>query len=167
MRLRLSVPRSVSKLQDSIYHKKAGEFRQFIQRVSDKSVTVTDVIGDWREFKNLDKAFKDMTIQQLADNPNLIIELFHTLRKGMLAESKFQLEYDKEQHIQELIETISEDYDIDKARAEGKIITRHENQNNSEDTGREFNYCLEVVLIPYYEPDSNSAGEFKEKDYEE
>ena len=95
-------------MQESIYHYKPGEFKHFIQNIDDKSITVTEVIRDWREFKNLNLELKHMTIQQLTDNPKLIEELAKALLTGMKAESKFQLPYNKEERKKELIENISE-----------------------------------------------------------
>ena len=49
-----------------------------------------------------------MTIQELADNPKLIQELYKVLREGMQPESKSRLPYNKEEREQELIKNIAE-----------------------------------------------------------
>ena len=43
----------------------------------------------------------------------------------------------------ELIENIAENYNIDKEHTQANIVTGH---HKDEDTGRQFNYSLEVVI---------------------
>jgi hypothetical protein len=144
-------------LSDSIYHQKRGEFKQFMLRL-DKNLSISDVIGTWREYKNLSAEFKHLTVQQLTDNPKLIEGLYNALREGMGPEAKFRLPYNKEERKQEIVENISEVYSIKKETTEAKIITDHwEDENN----GLSFNYCLEVAIAPRTDIGLTHAGQIE------
>jgi hypothetical protein len=56
----------------------------------------------------------------------------------------------------ELIENIAENYDIDKEHTQAKIVTGH---HKDEDTGREFNYSLEVVIAHRSDKNFQNADE--------
>jgi len=142
-------------LQDSIYYFKRGEFKNYIQAIDNKSIPVSDAITTFREAKCLSNKLKQITIQQVADNPELIRELYKALRK-MAPESRYKLPYNKEDREKELIENIGEVYDVDKEHAEAKVVTGH---YSNEDTGQEFNYALEVVVAPRKDKGVESAGE--------
>lgn len=109
-------------------------------------MTITEAFGDWREFKNLEKQFKIKTIQEIIDN-NEIVSLFKSFRAGTKANTKFQLEWKKEEHINELLDNISEIYAIDESSAKYKIVT---NCHKDDDVvnGRIFPYCLIVIMVP-------------------
>src|SRR5215472_11103726 len=130
--------------QDSVWYFKRGEFKNYIQGIADKSMLVPDAFATFRELKCLAKKFKQMTVQQVADDPALIGELYEGFRK-MQPQSQYKLSYKKEDRQVELIENIAENYDIDKEHTQAKVVTGH---HKEEDTGREFNYSVEVVIAP-------------------
>lgn len=140
---------------DSIYYFKRGEFKNYFQGIDDKSMLVPNALATFRELKNLPNKFKQMTVQQVADDPSLIDEIYEGLRK-MKPQSKYKLPYKKEDRQVELIENIAENYNIDKAHTQAKIVTRH---HKDEDTGREFDYLLEVVVAPKKDKNFQNAGE--------
>ncbi|MBV9176361.1 MAG: hypothetical protein JO297_04935 [Nitrososphaeraceae archaeon] len=99
-----------------------------------------------------------MTIQELADNPQSIQDLYNALRNGMQPESKSRsssrLSYNKAERENELIENIAEIYNIDKKKAKAKIIT-----GRYDDGVQSFNYILEVVAAPKTDTSVEHAGE--------
>lgn len=140
-------------MSDSIWYHKPGEFRQLIHGF-DKSITVTEALGEFREFRTVSKEFKPMTIQEIVDN-NLIEDLANSLLAGMKAESKFQLQYSKQERIQELIENLADRFYIDKNKAEVKIVTgRYKNP----DMWQTFSYCLEAMIAPLEDAEYDCAG---------
>jgi hypothetical protein len=141
--------------QDSIYYFKPGEFKNYIQGIADKSMFVSDALATFRELKCLPNKFKRITVQQVVEDPRLIAEIYEALRK-MQPQSKYKLPYKKEDRQVELIENIAENYNIDKEHTQAKIVTGH---HKDEDTGREFNYSLEVVIAPRKDKDFQNAGE--------
>jgi hypothetical protein len=140
--------------RDSIYYFKRGEFKNYFQGIDDKSMLVPDALTTFRELKYLPNKFKQMTVQQVADDPSFD-EIYEGLRK-MKPQSKYILPYKKEDRQVELIENIAKNYDIDKGHTQAKIVTRH---HEDEDTGREFNYLLEVVVAPKKGKNFQNAGE--------
>jgi hypothetical protein len=147
--------RSEEHYQDSIYYFKRGEFKNYIQAIDDKSISFSDAVATFREARCLPKKFKQITLQQAADNPELIRELYDALRK-MAPESKYKLPYKKEEREEELIDNLADVYDIDKKHTQAKIVIGH---HKNEDTGQEFNYALEIVVAPRKDIGVNHAGE--------
>jgi hypothetical protein len=141
--------------QDSVWYFKRDEFKNYIQGIADKSILVSDAFATFRELKRLPNKFKGMTVQQVADDPTLIGELYEGLRK-MKPQSTYKLPYKKEDRKVELIENIAENYNIDKEHTQAKVVTRHHKDG---DTGGEFNYLLEVVIAPRKDRDIQYAGE--------
>jgi len=144
---------------DSIYYYKGiGEFKRFIQRIDDITLSLSEALSPFREGKCLSNEFKQRTIQELKDEPSLIVELSRALRNGMAPESRFKLPYKKEEREQELVENIAENYAIDTNKAKAKVVTGHYKNDKSE---QEFNYALEVVIAPRTDISGESAGEIK------
>jgi hypothetical protein len=141
--------------QDSVWYFKRGEFKNYIQGIADKSILVSDAFATFRELKRLPNKFKQMTVQQVADDPGLIGELYEGF-KNMQPQSKYKLPYKKEDRQVELIENIAENYNIDKEHTQAKVVARHHKDG---DTGREFNYSLEVVVAPRQNQNLQNAGE--------
>ena len=80
--------------QDSIYYFKGiGEFKHLIQTIDDRNQTVAEALSAYRETKCLNNTFKQMTVQKLVDEPNLIRDLAEALRNGMEPQSQFKLPY--------------------------------------------------------------------------
>jgi hypothetical protein len=140
---------------DSIYYFKRGEFKNYFQGIYDKSMLISDALATFREVRYLPNKFKQMTVQQVADDPSLIGEIYEGLKK-MKPQSKYKLPYEKEDRQLELIENVAENYNIDKEHTEAKIVTTH---HKDEDTGREFNYSIEVVMAPRKDKDFQNAGQ--------
>ena len=54
--------------QDSIrYFKGIGEFKHLIQRIDDRTQTVSEALSTFRETKCLNNTFKQMMVQKLID----------------------------------------------------------------------------------------------------
>ena len=141
---------------DSIYYFKGiGEFKHLIQRIDDRTQTVAEALSTYRETKCLGNRFKQTTIQQLVDEPNLIRELAEALRNGMEPESQFKLPYRLAERQEELIEDLATNYSIDISRAVAKIVTGH---YKNEQTKQEFNYCLETVMAPRTDVGNEASG---------
>jgi hypothetical protein len=142
---------------DSIYHFRPSQFGDYCRRIIDKSIFVSDALKTFRELKCLPARLKQMTVQELIDNPQSIQDLYNALRYCMRPESKFKrLPYDKVEREKELIENIAEVYDIDKKKAKAKIIRGHYN-----DGIQSFDYILEVVAAPKRDTSVEYAGEVK------
>ena len=98
-------------IEDSIWYRKVGTFRQFLKDVADKNLTIPDVLYEWREQSVIPKEFKTMTVQELLNNPRQIEQLYHALRR-MPSEKKFKFPYNKKERERELIELLAQDYNI-------------------------------------------------------
>ena len=72
-------------------------------------------------------------------------ELSKGLTDSMQPESKYKLPYKKAEREKELIESVAEVYDIDKTKAQAKVVTGH---YKDPDSTQEFNYAVEVVVVP-------------------
>ena len=83
---------------DSIYYYKQGEFKHLINRIDNKTLSVSEALSQFRETKCLSNEFKQLQIQDLIDQPNLIAKLSEALRSGMEPKSKFKLPYKKEEN---------------------------------------------------------------------
>ena len=142
--------------QDSIYYFKGiGEFKHLIQRIDDRKLTVAEALSSYRETKCLGNRFKQMTVKELVDEPNLIRELAEALRNGMAPQSQFKLPYRIADREQELIEDLAINYRIDRERAKAKIVTGH---YKNQETQQEFNYALEAAMAPRTDVHSEFAG---------
>jgi len=144
-------------IKESAWNFKRGEFKSYIQNQADTSIPVAEIFETWREYQCLRKKFKQITVKEAADNPQLINELWEDLHK-MVAESKYKLPYNKEERQAELIENLAENYHINKTQAQAKVVTGH---HKNEDTGQEFNYALEVVVAPRKDKGVENAGEIE------
>jgi hypothetical protein len=141
--------------RDSIYYFKRGEFKNYFQGIYDKSMLVSGALATFREVRYLPNKFKQMMVQQVAGYPSFIGEIYEGLKK-MKPQSKYKLSYKKEDRQVELIENIAKNYNIDKEHTQAKIVTGH---HKNEDTGREFNFLLEVVVAPRKDKDFQNSGE--------
>jgi hypothetical protein len=158
-------------MQDSIWYYKYHQFKEYIRTVTDKSITLPEALGTFRELKCLPSHFKQMTVGELAskDNSHLILELFEVFRKRMQPESRSKLPFNKKEREQELILDIVAKYnrdahkiDIENARA--KVVTGHypPHSINIDNNTQVFNYWLEVVIAPLASKDEiENAGRVK------
>lgn len=139
--------------QDSIWYRRIGTFRQFLKDITDKDLTIPEVLYGWREISYLPKAFKTMTVQGLLNNPKQIEELYHALRK-MPPEKNFKFPYNRKEREQELIELLTADYNIMKDKACAKIVSGY-----YYDGAISFTYGLEAAMAPFNDGNDMMAGE--------
>jgi hypothetical protein len=57
---------------NSVWHYKPGRFREFLNRITDKSIIVSEALATWREIPSLSKDFKEMTIEKIVKDPKLM-----------------------------------------------------------------------------------------------
>jgi hypothetical protein len=131
-------------MNDSIWYYKPGQFKEYIKTIADKTMSVSDALRTFRELKCLSARLKQKTVQELASNTEEIQVLYKALRNGMKPESKFKLPYKRKTRELEIIQDIAEEYDIDKDRAQSRVITGHHNENGV----RVFNYAIEIAVAP-------------------
>ena len=74
-------------MEDSIWRWVYSEFRNYINSITDKSITVERALDTFRELKCLPNGYRNRTIQDIAFKNTEIIGLFEVLRKGMQPES--------------------------------------------------------------------------------
>ena len=77
---------------DSVWRSTFLEFRDYVNGIADKSITVREALDTVREVKCLPKKYyldseASKTVQDIAYKNNEIAELFSALRKGMQPES--------------------------------------------------------------------------------
>ena len=78
---------------DSIWRSTFSEFRDYINGITDKSITIQEALATVREVTCLPKKYltteenKTKTVRDIAYNNKQIAELFDALRKGMQPES--------------------------------------------------------------------------------
>ena len=80
---------------DSVWRSTLSEFRDYINGITDKSITIQEALDTIREVRCLPKKYliseennnKTITVQDIAYNNKQIAELFDALRKGMQPES--------------------------------------------------------------------------------
>src|SRR5438874_2388142 len=78
---------------DSVWRSTFSEFRDYINGITDKSITIQDALDTIREDRCLPKKYlisqenKKTTVQDIAYNNKQIAELFDALRRGMQPES--------------------------------------------------------------------------------
>src|ERR671939_1568373 len=80
---------------DSVWRSIFSEFRDYINGITDKSITIQEALDTIREVTCLPKKYlisegnnnKTITVQDIAYNNKQIAELFDALRKGMQPES--------------------------------------------------------------------------------
>jgi hypothetical protein len=108
----------------SLWDFKLGELRQLVNTISNKSHLVSDAFANFREFPCFPRKFKQMTVQELSDSPDLILELWNS-RGGMKAEATFKLECKPKVREKQLIDSLDEIYEIDTERARAKVVIGH------------------------------------------
>ena len=76
---------------DSVWRSTFSEFRDYINGITDKSITVQEALDTIREVKCLPKKYLvvegNKTVQDIAYKNKQVTELFTALRKGMQPES--------------------------------------------------------------------------------
>lgn len=137
----------------SLWWYKPGEFRQFINVISDKSILVSESLANFREVNQLPRKFKQMTSQEVSANPGLILELLNS-RINMPAETKFKLGCKKAYRGKQLVGSLAEIYEIDVNKAKAEIVLSYYSDFN-----QTYPYALEVVIAPRTDLDDYHAGE--------
>lgn len=149
---------TVWKNEDSIYYHKPGEFTDFIINIEDRSISVLDALQRFRECQCLPKRFKEMKIEELRQNNQLIAELYNSLRNNMQPLSKLPLPYtcSVKEREQELISNLSEyGFDINTSRAKCRIVKGYYSGE-----GLDYHYVFEIAAAPYDNTDLDNAGQF-------
>ena len=137
----------------SLWWYKPGEFKQFINVISDKSILVPESLANFREVNQMPRKFKQMTVQEVSTSPDLIIELLNS-RTNMPAETKFKLGCKKAYRKKQLIDSLAENYEIDVNEAKAEVVL-----NCHSDPIQIFPYVLEVVIALRTDLDDYHAGE--------
>jgi hypothetical protein len=135
-------------------YKKSG-FRQFINTISDKTVLVPYALANFREVDQLPRKFKQMQVQEISADPNLILELWSS-RANMPAEKEYRLGCKKAFREEQLIDSLAETYPIDKKLAKSKIVL-----GRYSDDERTFCYDVEVAIAPRTDLGMNHAGQIE------
>jgi hypothetical protein len=129
--------------QDSAWYYKKRGFKEFIETIIDKSVSIETALKGFRELPCLPKAFREMSVQEVAVSPQLIEQLYEELRDGMLEPKKFKLSHKKAARELELRQRLAEAYNIDVDRAKAKVVTGYYDGD-----GIVFPYAIEAAIAP-------------------
>ena len=141
----------------SIHWQSLKEFKTYIKRIINQTIPVSDALVIYRELRVMPKKFRQMTVQDLSGDPNLIDELYHALKSAMQPETRFKLGCTTKFREQELIGNLAERYEIDTVNAKAKVITSVIRDND----GRTISYAFECVIAPRKDLDDGHAGEVK------
>jgi hypothetical protein len=139
--------------QDSVWHRRLNTFATLFRNVADKTTTVVEVIGRWREASYIPKPLKHMTVQQLIENPRQIEELYYDLKRCQ-PERHFKFPYNRKEREQELLDLLSEDYNIIVDKAHAKVVPGY-----AYDGTVAFTYAIEAAMAPFNDGHDNDAGE--------
>ena len=139
----------------SLWDYKKGGFRQLINTISDKSVPVPYALAKFREVDQLPRKFKQMKVEDVSANPNLILELWNS-RINMPAEKEYRLGCKKAYREKQLIDSLAESYPIDTRLAKSKVIL-----GRYSDEERTFCYAFEVAIAPRTNLGRNHAGQIE------
>ena len=139
----------------SLWDYKKGEFKDFIRAISDKSTLVSDALIGFRELQCLPRRFKQITIQEVSDNPELIQQLYNS-RKAMQPEAKFKLGCKPKVREKQLIDSLEESYEIDTEVVKAKVVL-----GRYTDAQQIFCYAIEAVIAPRTDLDDYHAGEIE------
>jgi hypothetical protein len=136
----------------SLWWYKPGEFRQFINVISDRSIPVSESLSNFREVNQLPRKFKQMTVQEVSASPDLILELLNS-RINMPAETKFRLGCKRAYHKKQLIDSLAGIYEIDVNEAKAELVL-----NYYSDPIQTYPYALEIIIAPRTDLDDYHAG---------
>lgn len=139
----------------SLWDYKKGGFRQLINTISDKSVPVPHALANFREVDQLPHKFKQLKVQEISSNPNLILELWSS-RTNMPAEKEYRLGCKKAYREKQLIDSLAETYPIDTKLAKSKVVL-----GRYSDDERTFCYAIEVSIAPRTDLGRNHAGQIE------
>ena len=132
--------------QDSVWYFKRRAFKEFIETITNQSVTIKSALDGWRELPILSKKFKEMTVKEVVASPQLIQQLYDELRdtNKMKSPKKFKLPYNKTARELELKQNLKQLYDdIDESKAYSKVFEGHYDGD-----GVVFPYVIEAAIAP-------------------
>jgi hypothetical protein len=141
----------------SIHWQSLKEFKAYINRIVDQTISVSDALEMYRELRVMPEKFKQLTVKDLSNDPKLIDELYNVLKSGMQPETRFKLGCTTKFREQELIKNLAGRYDIDTVNAKAKVITSIYRDNE----GRTISYAFECVIAPRKDLGNNHAGELR------
>ena len=162
---------------DSVWRSNFSEFRDYINGITDKSITIQEALDTFREVKCLPNKYlvsegTKKTVQDIAYKNNRIAELFTALRKGMQPESlnlPFKIKDREKQLVDQLVKYKKGRIDLENAHT--KIAVGHfpPPLNTSEKVKevssineRSFHYWIEAAIAPLSDLTSNDdAGKLE------
>ena len=163
---------------DSVWRSTFSEFRDYINGITDKSITVQEALDTIRESKCLPKKYliselnnKTITVQEIAYNNTQIAELFDVLRKGMQPESPnlpFKTKDREKQLLEQLAKYKKGRMDLENAHARiaiGHFPPLHTGEKAKEVISineRSFYFWIEAAIAPLSDLASNdNAGKLE------
>jgi hypothetical protein len=162
---------------DSVWRSILPEFREYINGIPDKSMTIQEALDPYREVKCLPKKYRvvrgNTTVQDIAYKTKQIIELFTSLRKGMEPESlnlPFRIRDRKNQLIEQL--AIYKKGNIDRKNAYAEVAVGHYYPSSAVQNGkllldhvsvneRVFYYWVEAVIAPVLTSTKDDEGKLE------
>jgi hypothetical protein len=161
---------------DSVWRSTFFEFRDYVNGIADKSITVQEALDTVREVKCLPKKYyldseASKTIQDIAYKNNEIAELFSTLRKGMQPESlnlPFKIKDRENQLVDQLAKYKKGRIDLENTHAKVAIghfppsLNGREKAREVSINERSFYYWIEAVIAPLSDlPSNDDAGKLE------
>jgi hypothetical protein len=138
---------------DSVWRSTFSEFRDYINSITDKSMTIQEALDTIREVKCLPKKYLvgegNSTVQDIAYKNEQIAELFVALRKGMQPESlnlPFRIKDREKQLLDQLAKYKKGRIDLKNAHV--KIGVGHYYTINVSINERSFYYWIEAAIAP-------------------
>jgi hypothetical protein len=138
---------------DSVWRSTFSEFRDYINGITDKSITIQEALDIIREVKCLPKKYLvgegNKTVQDIAYKNKQITELFTALRKGMQPESlnlPFKIKDREKQLIDQLAKYKKGRINLENAHA--KVAVGHSYTVNVSIDERSFYYWIEAAIAP-------------------
>jgi hypothetical protein len=163
---------------DSVWRSTFSEFRDYINGITNKSITIQEALGTIREVKCLPKKYylinegnnnKTITVQDISNNKQ-IAELFDALRKGMQPESP-NLPFKTKDREKQLLGQLAKYKKgrIDLANAHAKVavgrfppLQKCEKAKEVDINERSFYYWIEAAIAPLSDLTSNNnAGKLE------
>ena len=138
---------------DSVWRSTFSEFRDYINGIPDKSITIQEALDTFREMKCLPKKYLvvegNKTIQDIAYKNKQISELFTALRRGMQPES-LNLPFKKKDREKQLVDRLAKYKKgrIDLENAHAKVAARHYYTVKNSINERSFHYWIEAAIAP-------------------
>jgi hypothetical protein len=164
---------------DSVWRSTLPEFRDYINGIQDKSITIQEALGTIREVRCLPKKYlivadevnKITIVQDIAYKNRQIAELFTALRKGMQPESP-NMPFRKKDRERQLIDQLAKYKKgrIDLENAHAKVAVGHfpsplntnEKAKEVSINERSFYYWIEAAIAPLSDLTSNDdAGKLE------